>query len=72
MERKAKQEWKADDEVTLKEGAEWTRRVGVDFPLWMIKELDGEASRIGVTRQSLIKMWISQNLDKLREHRYST
>jgi hypothetical protein len=42
------------------------RRVNVDFPLWMINLLDKEARRIGVTRQSIIKLWISQHLSKDR------
>lgn len=41
------------------------RRVNVDFPVWMIESLDREASRIGVPRQSLIKMLIAQHLDEL-------
>ena len=39
------------------------RRVNVDFPAWMIAELDREATRLGVTRQSLIKVWIAEKLD---------
>ena len=35
------------------------RRVNVDFPLWMVEQLDLEASRLGVTRQSIIKVWLS-------------
>ncbi|MFA6317041.1 MAG: CopG family transcriptional regulator [Elusimicrobiota bacterium] len=38
------------------------RRVNVDFPAWMIHSLDKEASRLGVTRQSIIKIWISERL----------
>jgi len=38
------------------------RRVNVDFPSWMIHALDKEASRLGVTRQSIIKVWISERL----------
>ena len=38
------------------------RRVSVDFPAWMIWELDREAKRLGVTRQSIIKFWISERL----------
>lgn len=38
------------------------RRVNVDFPEWMIHSLDMEASKIGVTRQSVIKMWIAERL----------
>jgi hypothetical protein len=40
------------------------RRVNVDFPIWMIDSLDREARRLGVTRQSIIKMWVSERLDK--------
>jgi hypothetical protein len=39
------------------------KRVNVDFPQWMIAGLDREAKRRGVTRQALIKMWISDRLD---------
>ena len=38
------------------------RRVNVDFPSWMIHALDKEATRLGVTRQSIIKVWISERL----------
>lgn len=41
-----------------------TRRVNVDFPAWVVEELDQEAQRLGVTRQALIKFWISQRLEK--------
>lgn len=42
------------------------KRVNVDLPLWMIEALDREASRIGVTRQSIIKVWIAERLDHER------
>lgn len=42
-----------------------SRRVNVDFPAWMVHELDREASRIGVTRQSIIKVWIADRLAKI-------
>jgi hypothetical protein len=38
------------------------RRVNVDFPVWMIESLDKEARRLGVTRQSIIKVWIAERL----------
>ena len=38
------------------------KRVNVDFPLWMVARLDAESTRLGVTRQSLIKMWIAEKL----------
>ena len=38
------------------------RRVNVDFPVWMIESLDREASRVGVTRQSIIKMWLAERI----------
>jgi len=40
------------------------RRVNVDFPVWMIESLDKEAKRLGVTRQSIIKVWIAERLQK--------
>ena len=40
------------------------KRVNVDFPLWMVESLDREASRLGVPRQSLIKMLIARHLTK--------
>jgi hypothetical protein len=39
------------------------RRVNVDFPSWMVESLDREAKRLGVTRQSIIKMWIAERLE---------
>ncbi|MCE7939757.1 MAG: CopG family transcriptional regulator [Chloroflexi bacterium CFX6] len=42
------------------------KRVNVDFPSWMIQSLDREAGRLGVTRQSIIKLWIAERLDGLR------
>ena len=38
------------------------RRVNVDFPEWMIASLDKEAARLGVTRQSIIKVWLAERL----------
>jgi len=38
------------------------KRVNVDFPAWMVGALDKESMRLGVTRQSLIKMWLSEKL----------
>lgn len=41
------------------------KRVDVDFPVWMLELLDKEASRIGVTRQSIIKVWLAERLEQL-------
>ena len=40
------------------------KRVNVDFPLWMIQFLDKEAKRLGVPRQSIIKLWVAERLKK--------
>lgn len=42
------------------------RRVNVDIPVWMIESLDREAARLGVPRQSLVKLWIAERLERLR------
>jgi len=41
------------------------KRVNVDFPSWMVARLDNEAKRLGVPRQSLIKIWIAEKLQGL-------
>jgi hypothetical protein len=41
---------------------EEVRRINVDFPAWMVASLDREARRLGVTRQSIIKMWLAERL----------
>lgn len=38
------------------------KRVNVDFPAWVVRGLDKEAQRLGVTRQALIKLWIAERL----------
>ena len=40
------------------------KRVNVDFPIWMIHSLDKEAKRLGVPRQSIIKIWLAERLQK--------
>ncbi len=38
------------------------KRVNVDFPVWMIQQLDKEAKRLGVPRQAIIKVWVAERL----------
>lgn len=45
------------------------KRVNVDFPTWMIDRLDKESSRLGVPRQSLIKVWIAEKLEAKKVRR---
>jgi hypothetical protein len=47
-----------------KRSAREQKRVNVDFPVWMIQLLDQEAKRLGVPRQSLIKVWVAERLEK--------
>ncbi len=54
------------DMRTLSKADREHRRVNVDFPIWMIESLDREAGRIGVTRQSIIKMWLAEKLESVR------
>ena len=44
------------------------KRVNVDFPTWMVDSLDREASRLGVTRQSVIKVWLAERLEATTLH----
>jgi hypothetical protein len=41
------------------------KRVNVDFPTWMVTSLDKEAKHLGVTRQSIIKVWLAELLEKI-------
>ncbi|HLB74014.1 MAG TPA: hypothetical protein VJJ98_08340 [Sedimentisphaerales bacterium] len=41
------------------------KRVNVDFPLWMIHLLDKEAKRLGVPRQSIIKVCVAERIAKV-------
>ena len=50
------------DIARAKRANQEARRVNVDFPSWMVHSLDKEANRLGVTRQSIIKVWISERL----------
>ncbi len=49
----------------LKRPKQEQKRVNVDFPLWMINLLDKEAKRLGVPRQSIIKIWVAERLEKV-------
>jgi hypothetical protein len=51
------------DLASLKRPNQKPRRVNVDFPEWMISSLDKEAARLGVTRQSIIKVWLAERLE---------
>ena len=48
----------------IRKPAQEQRRVNVDFPSWMIQSLDREARRLGITRQSVIKVWIAERLER--------
>jgi hypothetical protein len=52
------------DVSKAKRPAQEQKRVNVDFPLWMIHYLDKEAKRLGVPRQSIIKVWVAERLEK--------
>ncbi len=51
------------DLSTIKRPNQKQKRVNVDFPVWVIDSLDREASRVGVTRQSIIKLWLVERLE---------
>ena len=52
------------DLSTLKRPNQAQKRINIDFPIWVIDSLDKEASRIGVTRQSIIKLWLVERLEE--------
>ena len=60
------------DLYTLRRPNQQQRRVNVDFPVWVIDSLDKEANRVGVTRQSIIKLWLVERLEKLALTKHPT
>ena len=56
------------DMSTITKNGTQTKKVNVDFPEWVINALDLEAKKIGVTRQSIIKVWIAERLKEETEH----
>jgi len=52
------------DLSTIKCPNQKQKRINVDFPAWVVDSLDREASRIGVTRQSIIKLWLVERLEE--------
>ena len=61
---------KIESGENIDEYFEWsqtTKTVNVDMPVWMIKDLDKESKRQGISRQALIKTWLATKLDALNE-----
>jgi hypothetical protein len=54
------------DLSTARRPGEEQKRVNVDFPVWMVTALDAEARHLGVTRQSIIKLWLAERLEQRR------
>jgi len=59
------------DLSTIRRSNQEQRRVNVDFPTWMIESLDREAGRLGVTRQSIIKVWLAERLEQRASNKAS-
>ena len=53
------------DLSTLKRPNQQQKRVNVDFPVWVIDSLDKEAGRVGVSRQTIIKLWLVEKLEQI-------
>ena len=60
------------DLSTLRRPNQQQKRVNVDFPVWVIDSLDKEAGRVGVSRQSIIKLWLIEKLEQIALTRRST
>ncbi|MFT5196637.1 MAG: hypothetical protein ACI85U_003673 [Candidatus Promineifilaceae bacterium] len=59
------------DLSTLRRPNHKQKRINVDFPVWVIEALDQEANRIGVTRQSIIKLWLAERLEEVARLRHA-
>ena len=70
-----------DDGEDISEYLDWStavrpnlvnKRVNVDCPTWMVRDLDSEATRIGITRQALIKVWLAERLEAQKTAKKTT
>jgi len=52
------------DVSKLKRPNEKLKRINVDFPIWMLQGLDRKAKHLGINRQSILKMWVAEKLEK--------
>ena len=52
------------DKYSIRRPGVAPRRVNVDFPEWMIEKLDWQSRLIGVSRQALVKLWVSERIQK--------
>ena len=52
------------DLSTIRHPNQAQKRINVDFPIWIIDSLDKEAKRVGVIRQSIIKVWLAERLEE--------
>ena len=41
------------------------KRVNIDFPVWVVKQLDKQSKRLGISRQALVKVWIAEKLKEV-------
>lgn len=66
---------KFDGNENLSEDVNWERaikKINLDIPVWAVRELDSEAGRRGITRQSLIKNWVIDKLDIIRKSKVAS
>jgi len=59
------------DLATARRPNQEQKRVNVDFPQWMVDQLDSEARRVGVTRQSIIKVWLAERLEEVSSKKHA-
>lgn len=66
---------KFDNGEDISEYLDWDKavfRVNLDIPLWAVEELDAESSRRGITRQSLMKTWLIDQIDAMKKERLAS
>jgi hypothetical protein len=51
------------DLSTLRRPGLEPQAIEISFPQWMVVALDKEAQRLGVQREAIIKLWLSERLD---------
>ena len=48
------------------------KKINIDFPTWMVQKLDNEARHIGVSRQAIIKTWLTDKLMEIEKNKVAS
>ena len=57
------------DQAVVNQPNNEQKPLSVQFPIWMVNELDHEAERLGINRQAVIKIIVDEGLQRRAKNR---